>query len=148
MNIRELLKIEVWSKRTSRKILVGLAIFVAVFVIFFFVDKVWITQGEREAAGSALLLIDSLQSQYSEDDQKDFDVRERKAQEAVDAAKHAAWTSRDKQISFALLWCLVEVEADRGQLKTDKLIQQRHIVFKNPGLKLDPNLSYAIREQG
>src|ERR1700749_2205717 len=102
MNFREIFRVEIWSKRTTQKLLIGFALLVAGITAWIEFDEHWLTGSEREAARSGLYLVDSLQLHSSEDDQKDFDARKQKAEEAVEVAKRAAWTTRDKQVSSSL----------------------------------------------
>ena len=129
MQIRELLQREVWSKRTSRKILVVLATVVAGFVSWFLLDQHWLTQSERNTGRTALMQIDSLQILRSDSDDKDFDDSMQRTQRAVEAAERAAWTTRDKQIASILSGYLVLISSERDQMKSDRLMQQRHVVF-------------------
>ena len=78
MKVRELLHIDLWSKRTSRKVFVGIGI---VFVIVYagnaalsVVERHWLTPGERSAARAALLQIDELQNLVQSSDQ-DFSTK-------------------------------------------------------------------------
>ena len=132
MKVRELLQTEIWSKRTTRKLLkafvatvVGLAVVIAVFAGWVYVEAHWLTRGEREAAKSALLLLDSLQSQFSQLDQGDFETAEQKAQQAIDSARQAAWTSRDMDVCGNLRHYLQEIALDRHAIRFDKEWQKR-----------------------
>jgi hypothetical protein len=98
MNVRELLQTEIWSKRTTRKLLIGLAVVICVSVSWETLDQTWITPPERVAAKAALQQIEMLQK-VSE---QDFGSSERKASEAVDVAEKAAWTTRDLKLATTL----------------------------------------------
>jgi hypothetical protein len=124
MNIRELLQIEIWSKRTTRGILKGFGISVVALLVAFvglkglgYVSLHWLTSGEREAARGALSLIDSLQLQYAEGDQKEFDTRLQEARKATEISRQAAKTARDMQVYFDLSSYLLEVDLDQKALR-------------------------------
>lgn len=117
MTIREILQIEIWSKRTSRKILIGLGIVVAGFVVWFAVDGHWITPPERNAARAALAQIEVLQNS-KEMSNAEYDEGTRRAKESLDKAEHAAWTSRDKSIAAALFFYLAAKELQRSDQKS------------------------------
>src|ERR1700677_3065431 len=98
MNFRELLQIQIWSKRTTRKILVWFGI---VFVIGFlalngwhFVELHWLTGGERNAAKAALAQIEALQDAGTLSDDE-FALKAKQAEAKVKAAQDAAVTYRD-----------------------------------------------------
>jgi hypothetical protein len=61
MKIRELLQTELWSKRTSRRILVGIGILVVGFFFWCAIEQYVLTPGERSAARAALVKVDELQ---------------------------------------------------------------------------------------
>ena len=116
MNVRELLRYEIWSKRNTRKILIVLGAVIGLAVVgsvgWNEVDMHWLTSGERGAARAALAQIDSL------DDASALSVREsgtRKAQaeESVDSAKAVAKTKRDRFVSLSLDIYLAGVELKR-----------------------------------
>jgi hypothetical protein len=117
MKIRELLQKEIWSKRTSRKILIGFGITVVVVVVLSAVDGHWITPPERHAARVALAQIDVLQNSKEMSD-AEYDVGTRRAKESVDKAEHAAWTSRDKSIAVALFFYLAAKELQRSEQRS------------------------------
>ena len=98
MNIRELLQTELWSKRTTRKILVWSGL---VFVVGFlalngwhFVEIHWLTRGERDAAKAALAEIDALQDAGPLSDEE-FQVRLKAAEAKVKLAEEQPETYRD-----------------------------------------------------
>src|ERR1700693_230571 len=116
MKIREILQIELWSKRTSRKILVGLGVVVAVLALGFFalyeVESHWLTKGERIAAGVALQRIDALQSTDSLSDEE-FRIRNDAVTSAVDTAEMTAKTSKDELVAVDLVMCSMKAESAR-----------------------------------
>ena len=106
MTIRELLQIEIWSKRTSRKIFIGLGIVVVLLVVGFVVlnalDERWITPPERKAGRAALAQIEALQN-FDRMSDSEYDAGALQAKQKIDTAGQAAWTSQDKRIAFLLL---------------------------------------------
>jgi predicted negative regulator of RcsB-dependent stress response len=137
MKIRELLQTELWSKRTTQGILIGFALAVMGFWAWNYVDDHWLTRGEQKTAKSALVLIDSLQLQSTEDDQKDFEAGKQKAEQAVKVAEQAAWTTRDKQVFSALSNYLNEVGLDRNSFRQDKELQRQGIVLPKSATETD-----------
>ena len=126
MKIRELLQTEIWSKRTSRKLFVGIGI---VFVLFYsgnaalsLIGQHWLTPGERNAAREALLQIDELQNLVQSSDQ-DFNAKAKMVQQAVDFADKAAWTARDRHIVGELMGYSVLPVIDRYHFRTQKPIK-------------------------
>jgi hypothetical protein len=134
MSFREILQFELWSKQTSRKLMkvfgAGFTIFVLLVFCLYLFDTKWISSEERRTAKVALALVDSLQQQYLEGDEKDYEAKAQRAKDAVNAAVHAAMTSRDDQIANALFAYVTEIDVARGNRKTDRMMQERHIVFK------------------
>jgi hypothetical protein len=126
MKVRELLQIELWSKRTSRKICIGIGIVFIGFGFWIWTDQHWLTPGERSAAKEALAQIDGLQDFAPLSDQ-DFDVREKQAEAKVEAAKHAAVTQRDKGLAFDLEVYLGETTIDRDEVRRALLFWERHL---------------------
>ena len=127
MKIRELLQIEIWSKRTTRKILIGFGIVVVGIGLWFYFDAYCLTRGERNSARMALLQIDSLQIQASGLNDKDFDARIQQTQGYVETAEHSAWTSRDKIVSSTLSGYLSLIKSEREELEQRKLMQERNV---------------------
>ena len=129
MKTRELLQIELWSKRTTRKILVGLGIVYLGVVAWFAVDRYWLTPGERSAGRAALVQIDELQN-FGSDGIEDFAVRARQAKEKLEAAQQAAWTMRDKAVATGLTAYLSLTLIDQ-EMQRRQSIQPRH-AFQTP----------------
>ena len=126
MKIHELLQIEIWSKRTTRRILVGLGIVIAGFFAWAAVEQYWLTSGERDAAKAALAQIDGLQDFTSLSDQ-DFDARVKQAEAKVETAKHAAVTQRDEGLAFDLEVYLGETRIDRDQIRWALIFREKHL---------------------
>jgi len=127
MKIREILQIEIWSKRTSRKILVGIGIVVSLLTLGLFawyeVECHWLTKGERIAASVALQRIDLLQGSDSLSDEE-FKVRNDQVNSAVDAAEIAARTTKDELIAADLIMCSMKIESARMKMLKQRWIQQ------------------------
>ena len=122
MKVRELLQKEVWSKRTSRKILVVLAILCVAFVLWiaaYVVDESWITPSERRAGRAALAQIDSLQNFDGMSD-AEFDAGVLQAGRKVGDAEQAAWTSRDKRIAGVVSFYLSSTKDLRDRIRSDR----------------------------
>jgi hypothetical protein len=120
MNVRELLQTEIWSKRTSRKILIGLGIVVVLLVVGFVVlntlDERWITPPERKAGRAALAQIEVLQN-FNQISDSEYDAGALQAKQGIDTAEQAAWTSQDKRIAFLLLGYFDSTDRKRSHLK-------------------------------
>jgi hypothetical protein len=137
VKIRELLQIEIWSRRTTRKLFIGFAIVVAAVLTWFGVNGYLLTPGEREAGRTALAQIDSLRTQGFGGDPKDFEVRKQKVQQAVENAEQAAWTTRDKRISKALSLYLGMMDMSWDRVKMDRSLAHNQIFQKHADAKFD-----------
>jgi hypothetical protein len=141
MKIRELLQIEIWSKETSRKILVRtrkilvrvgivFGILVVVLGIILAIEMSWLTSGERKVASAALVEIDEMQNLVQAGG-NDFEARDQQAKETVEAADRAAWTLRDKGAAYDLSFYLYLTESDRhsAELETEAraMMRQRNV---------------------
>ncbi len=131
MNIHELLQYELWSKTRTRKILTvtGFAtvVLVLLFAVWHEVERHWLTQGERNAARTALVEIDLLQN-AARMNGKEFDLQEQKAQLKFDAARNLTRTYRDKEIVAGLSLYLI--------LTTSPWDSAR-FVLEHPGSSID-----------
>jgi hypothetical protein len=141
VTIRELLQIEIWSKKTSRKLLIGFGIaFVVVgigFVEWYAINRYWITPGERTAGRAALAQIDALQN-FNRMSDAEYDAGALQAKRKIDAALEAAWTSRDKWIVAELGGYFILTDTDRSDRKMKEKLKSRHI---------DPKLERLETEQ-
>jgi len=130
MNFRELLQIQIWSKRTTRRILVWFGIISGILVVGFValyeVERHWLTPGERSAARAAQTQIDALQDFASLSDQ-DFDAKDKQAKAEVEAATNAAVTQRDDWLAFQLDVYLSETEGDRDEVRMALIMWERHL---------------------
>ena len=140
MKVRELLQIEIWSKRTSRKILVWFGVVLAVVVVGYVFWGVlswyWLTPGERNAARAALVQFDALQDSGSLSDEE-FSARAKQAERSMDNAFRAAWTTRDRMIFFKLEGYQLDIVVKRWQMRRQELSQQRKTSLTDSDRKLN-----------
>jgi hypothetical protein len=146
MKIRELLQMEIWSKRTHRRLLIGFVTVVAGVLIWAWIDGIWLTGNERGAARNALALVDDLKAHASEDDQKDFDRRSEQAKQAVDVVAKAGYTGRDEQVSSGLRWYFDLVAFERIQ-KSRGLSRQASASFGDRETQTTSNANLILREE-
>ena len=150
MTFREFLHYELWSKETSRKILVRLrkvsvragivlGVLAVVLGVALVIELNWMTSGERKAATTALQEIDALQG-YIAVNNDGFEEKDRQARQSLNEAEQAARTIRDNGAASDLSYYLFSTEEDR---KTAALraevraeMQKRNIL-----LQLHPALS-------
>ena len=144
MKVRELLQVELWTKRTSRKILVGFGIVFGIAVVglgaLFAFERYWLTKGERNAARVALAQIEALQNCVSCSDQE-FAAKDKQVEGAVEIASQSAVTDRDDSVSIALLGYLSIIESERQEPQLRRMMQERHLSIPNS----DPVLEERIR---
>ncbi len=125
MKIRELLRYEIWSKGTTRKILVGIGIVVAGYFAWAAVEERWISPGEHKAGREALAQIEALKKIDPEKD-KDFELGVQQARQKIETAKEAAWTTRDTFLTLDLSMYLLTTEIDRKTPGiSEKLLQRK-----------------------
>ncbi|HEU5351713.1 MAG TPA: hypothetical protein VFU55_08955 [Terracidiphilus sp.] len=154
MNVRELLRYEIWSKETSRRILrpivkilkptgivLGSLVFLAVVV--YAIESGWLTNGERTAGKVALVQVEKLET-LIDCNCDGFAVTDENAKAAVEVARQNAWTLRDRQVAALLSFYLWEVEQAQGQdsreTKLKRLMQQRGLRWHS-----DPKLDKEDR---
>ena len=120
MNLRELLHIQHWSKRTSRMGLAVLGLILGLFLAGLLswrvVDASWITPGERNAAKAALAELDVMQGSDLTSD-RDFSAEAQAAEAKIGAAEQAAWTARDRRIVSELMGYQSVLVVDRFRRK-------------------------------
>jgi hypothetical protein len=147
MKIRELLQTEIWSKRTSRKILVVTGIVLGILALgigsLYEVNERWLTPREKSLAKAAFAQIDALQDVASFSDE-DFDAKSKDAEAKVKAAQQAAMTVRDEQIAFVLDGYRGEIEDERDNIKMQKLMQERHVPIKSSGRSFEETLNTQV----
>ena len=150
MKVRELLRYEIWSKETSRKILgpigkclkwvvIVLGSLVVLIGIIYVIEFRWLTHGERGAGRAALAQIEELE-RLIDCNCDQFGAVDQEAKGAVDIAKQKAWTFRDHRIALYLsfyLWQAEQYQTDdvrEAQLKA--FVLQRHLQwYSNPELE-------------
>ena len=129
MKIREILQIELWSKRTSRKILVWFGIvfgtLVAVLGTWYLVETHWLTPGERIAGRVALVEIDALQMMGSASDEN-FYSKANEAEGKVEIARLTSRTTREKDVAFSLSGYLLLTRMHRDDLVRREQLRKRH----------------------
>ena len=129
MKFRELLQIEIWSKRTTRKILVGIGIVLAGYFAWAAIWEYWISPGERSAGKEALIQIETLQKLDPEAG-KDFELGVQQARQKIETARAAAWTTRDSFLTLDLSMYLLTTEVDRkSPALREKLLQGKASSF-------------------
>jgi hypothetical protein len=103
MTLRELLQIELWSKRTTVKIIVISAVVpILGFGFWRTYDRYWITSGVREQGRKALAQIDELQKLSTSCD-ADFKAKEESADRELKIADQKEHTFRDITVLFQLM---------------------------------------------
>jgi hypothetical protein len=125
MRFRELLQIELWSKETSRKILIGLIVVAVVLIAWIAAERYWLTSAERAAGRAALAQIDKLQD-FGTTGNDVFEARVKQARAQVDAAERAAWTTRDESVARTLGFYLDLTKIDQEDAQRQQLIRQSH----------------------
>ena len=127
MKIRELLRYEIWSKRTSRKILVWSGTFlgfvIAFLVIWILIEQYWLTPGERRAGREALVEIDRLHD-FNSISAQDFNLKYHTAENDIDAVRISAWTWKDKYVTGCLYSYLEETNVDREDIQERERIER------------------------
>jgi hypothetical protein len=140
MKVRELLQTELWSKRTTQRMLAVSAVVLAVLLFGIFaldgVNRNWLTPGERKAAKAALTQLDALQDSGALSN-KDFSEKAKQAGRKIDDAHRAAWTTRDRTIVAELMDYQVDIVVKRMQIERQELSQQR----KNSSADFDRKLN-------
>jgi hypothetical protein len=129
MDLRELLKTEIWSKGTTRKILVWSGTFlgfvIAVLAIWILVEQFWLTPGERRAGRAALAQIDTMQD-FESMSVQGFNAKSWQAEKELDAAQNSAWTSRDKGVSESLSLYLETTKTDQEEKQRRERLELDH----------------------
>jgi hypothetical protein len=128
MNVRELLRYEIWSKRTTRKILVWSGTFlgfvVALLTIWILVERHWLTPGERRAGKAALAQVGELEN-FESMSAQDFDAKSYRAQILINDADKSAWTWRDRAVVESLGYYYDLLKIDQEERQRDTLLEQR-----------------------
>jgi multidrug resistance efflux pump len=120
VTFREVMRHELWTKKTSQKILAGLAIVAcAVLLVVWIWNQIelhWLTSGEREAARAALSQIDSLHDAVPLS-AREFQIRSDQSRAKIETARKAARTYRDVTIEMDLEWYLLEAEMEERKFQ-------------------------------
>ncbi len=155
MKIRELLQTEIWSKRTTWKILVGVGIVIAGCLAWAAVEEHWISPGEHKAGRQALAQIEALKKIDPEKD-KDFELGVQQAKRKIETAKKAAWTTRDTFLTLDLSMYLLMTEVDRKSPGIrEKLLQGKALdsgqrlfeKLKSTSAELNAQLSVRLHKE-
>jgi hypothetical protein len=127
MNVRELLQIELWSKRTSRKIFVGVVVVCGLFfvggLVWNQISLHWLTPGERSAARLALRQIEALKDDSSLSG-LELEAQAEQVQAQVKAAGDAAKTYRDHFVEMQLDSFFVSVMWERRKIEREHSAKQ------------------------
>jgi hypothetical protein len=149
MKVRELLQFEIWSKETSRKILLGFGIVVVsligVFFIGYEIEIHWLTAGERIAAKAALVQVEELENSRPMT-REEFEARSKKVEASVELADHAVRTVKDQLVEMRLGLYLMSVEVERDDALSRQLMQQRHLTYGRPETPDEVRMESMMRE--
>ncbi len=111
------------SKKSVVRVGIALGIVAVCVGAFAAYELYWLTSAERNAAQSALALVDGLQTVNALSDEE-FDAKAKQADEAVDSAREAALTVRDQKVAFALARYLGSIEVEQGAIRIESRGQQ------------------------
>jgi hypothetical protein len=124
MKVRKYLQTELWSKKTSWKLLVGSGLVtgfcVAGFVGWNEYEVHWLTSGEREASRAALAEIDSMRGAESLSDEA-WEARIQQVRVKIEATRKEVRTYRDTQMEMELNFYLLRVHLDRRKHQRRRL---------------------------
>ncbi len=113
MDVRGLLRRELWSKETTRKMFAVAPLVVAACVVWVVVNEYWLTSGERRIARTALSELERLE-QAGKQDESSYQAELRRSDECVDEAERAAVTSRDRRVAHLLSDYELLLDVDRS----------------------------------
>ena len=116
MTVREVLQKEIWSKETSRKILLVCGLLVTGILVWNQIQSKWLTPSERKAGRAALVEVDALQKSAEMSDEE-YGAAYKRAEAKVDAADKAAWTGKDRSIAVLLSIDLMSIDWQRMDRK-------------------------------
>jgi hypothetical protein len=143
MTVRELLQIEIWSKKTSRNLVLLLAVlFVGAFLVAYVSDH-WLTHSERDAARAALLQLDSMQLQVSEEGDRVSRTTRQQAIDKVEYAEKVALTGRDQRVSTLLSNYLMTMITTRFETRAVNVMKQRRDAVGLSTSGLDQSADYS-----
>jgi hypothetical protein len=102
MTLRELLRYEIWSKRTTWKIFVFTAIVLVLgFALWDGYERYWITRGLRESCRGTLIEIDELHKLSTSCD-GNFETKAKRVERELKIADQKEHTFRDIDLLFQL----------------------------------------------
>jgi len=134
MTLREVLQIEIWSKRTTRKMMSVFGSLVVVLVVLYVIEFWWLTPPERKAARVALAKVDGLQK-FGEMTDEEYGWHYQEAEAKIQAAEKASWTERDESTVVVLSNYLMFTDFRRSQEKSaEKLIGSKNERLRESGL--------------
>src|SRR5271157_989013 len=113
MKIRELLQIEIWSKRTTWILLIGIVALVGLGQLgWYTLERFYLSSAEKNAAREALSEIDRLQASGPLTDDA-FATEARAAEVKIRNAVRVEWTDRDIGVNFLLSTYLKSIRTER-----------------------------------
>ena len=111
------------SKKSLVRIGMALGIVAAVVGAFAAFENCWLTSSERDAAQSALVAVDGLQTSNLVTDEE-FAAKAKQAETSVEIAQETALTVRDQNVAFALARYLGSIEVEQGDIRMQNRAQQ------------------------
>ncbi len=124
MKVRNVLQIEVWSKKTTQNILLGFGIVICSLLVtlmgWYEIDSHWLTKGERDAAKLTLQRTDELQTVVALD--QEYKFQDDRANAALKTAAAVGRTDKDGSIQMKLSTCLAGVETAHFEILEQRLI--------------------------
>jgi hypothetical protein len=165
MKVRELLRYEIWSKETSRKIFrptgrllkrvaIVLGVLVVLIGIVCVVERYWLTNGERTSGKAALKQVEELEKLIDCNCDRFAEV-DSAAKTAVEVAEKSERTLRDGSVVAYLSVYLMEVEQlqtkDLREAELKLFMQQRHLQWhsdqklENEGRSLQSQIFSELR---
>jgi hypothetical protein len=141
MNVRELLRYEIWNKRTTLIILLGLGSAPLLALVGFFgwheIDVSLLTTGERDSARAAFVQIDEF-DQVGKESFSEYVGRVKGIEAKLQVADKATRTSKDEIVDMLLVSYFADVLIDQRR----RMIQEGQIPGTSPknerNLKFDP----------
>jgi len=110
-----------WTNLQSKKTLVTIGAALGIVTVsvctLAAVQTCWLTPGEQSAARSALTTIDDLRD-FGSINGEEADAKVRQAEDAVEAARQTAQTSRDQDVAVGLMQYLSSIELERQAVRT------------------------------
>jgi hypothetical protein len=118
--VREWMQTEVWSTRTSKKIVLsGLILLLVAFGVLLIFEH-WSNPWEHQAAKAMLKHAEMVRSARSEDFSREVEA----AKASEDLAERRAWTNRDQQVEAVVSGVIVAAEICRKS-ELDSIMARR-----------------------